>query len=413
MARRPQGAAEVKGTKAKRKPVDVPPISSRDDAMKALASVASTFGDDWRRPVEVLKRVRAVPTIMPAYDFATRVGGHPTDRVSLVHGPSGEGKTYFCAGIGLSFLRRMHFFGMIDAERTSPITWFEAMYGADAASPLFVASRPPTYEDTVEAVESFCMRIGDAKVKGLIPKETSGVIVIDSVKKLVPKKLKEIIDKDVAKNGMDGLSGRMGQYKAQLNGIFMDRIVPVLDQTGTALVLIARETKDANATTHEKNRGEDWIVGGGAALIFDASIQARVELGKLIYDREYVQGGDNNRTLYGERHDLKIHKTKVSAKMERVTVGNFHTSNGAWVPEGFDGGRDLVELGKRLGVVKTTGGGWHQFGGKKWRSSHSMVKDISVDPKWFAKLDEAVRGRFDLDTSDEAAETIEEEEAEA
>ena len=50
--------------------------------------------------------MRAVPTIFPQYDRATRVGGHPIERWTTVHGPSNHGKTTFLHGLGASFLQR-------------------------------------------------------------------------------------------------------------------------------------------------------------------------------------------------------------------------------------------------------------------------------------------------------------------
>lgn len=303
------------------------------------------------------------------------------------------------SGIGLSFIMRGHFFGEVDAERTSPFSWFQTMFKEHASSPLFLAARPDTYEDTVEAVESFCTAIGEAKAKGKIAPTTSGVCVVDSVRKLVPKKLADLIAKDVEKHGMDGLRGRMAQHKAALNSMFMDRIVPLLDNTGTTLILIARET---DASEDQKKAGVDFLVGGGKALFYDASLVVRVAQARMVFDKPYDPDSPKAvRTLYGERHEVHIHKTKVSARLERVTKGFFHSSNGAWVPPGFDPARDLVELGQTLGVI-VKGGSWLSFAGVKKQGDHRMVKALYEKPELLAKLDAAVRGRFDLDKPEEA-----------
>ncbi len=102
---------------AKRKRKSVSPEAEADTrkAFDGLAKVAGTL-KDWKPAGEVLTKVRAVPTIFPQFDRATRCGGYPIERVTVVHGPSGEGKTIFAHGLGLSFLKRGHFYAPIDAE---------------------------------------------------------------------------------------------------------------------------------------------------------------------------------------------------------------------------------------------------------------------------------------------------------
>lgn len=391
----------------------LPPSPSRDDNLKAFASITKSMGDAWKKPAEVLRKVVAVPTIFPAYDFATRVHGHPTHRVTLVHGPSGTGKTQLCAGLGLSFLKRRNFFGEVDAERSSPITWFETMFREQVSSPLFLAARPDTYEATVEALEKFCNAIGQAKAKGIIPPQTTGVAVVDSVRKLVPKNIAELVAKDIKEKGIDGARGRLGQHKALLNSVLMDRLVPLLDNTGTAIVLVVRETKDTMASEAEKRAGVDFVIQGGAALFYDASLVIRVTKALGVFDKPYDPNSPGEqRMLYGEKHLFEIHKTKVSARLERVTKGYFHSSNGAWIPPGFDPARDLLELGERLGVI-VKGGSYYAFGrgGKpvKWNGANRAVKAIASDAGLFAELDQEVRRRFDLDQPDEAEVQTEEE----
>jgi RecA/RadA recombinase len=84
MARRPkvEAPAEVEAE------VPAPPPNPRLKAFRALADGLK----GWRPASVEFRPVRAVPTIFPALDRATRVGGYPLDRFAIVHGPSAHGK---------------------------------------------------------------------------------------------------------------------------------------------------------------------------------------------------------------------------------------------------------------------------------------------------------------------------------
>ena len=70
MARKPIKATEIDFDEVEES------APHRDPKRKALAKVAATFSA-WKPAREVMTAVRAVPTIFPQYDRATRVGGHP------------------------------------------------------------------------------------------------------------------------------------------------------------------------------------------------------------------------------------------------------------------------------------------------------------------------------------------------
>jgi recombination protein RecA len=62
--------------------------------------------------------------------------------------------------------------------------------------------------------------------------------------------------------------------------------------------------------------------------------------------------------------------------------------------EGFDPGRDLLELGERLGVVSKNGS-WYAFDGQKiGNGAHAAAKAVAEDSEMLASLDKAVRSAF-------------------
>lgn len=370
-----------------------------------LAAVAKAF-TGFRPASEVLTRVRAVPTIFPQFDHGTKVGGLPTERIALLHGPSGEGKTYFTLGLVRSFVALGNPTYFVDAERTTPENFVRLALGDLASSPLFLADRPSTYEAVVQDVRKFCNRVKELRAAGKLSADACGLIIVDSIRKLVPaEQWKKILE--LSKEKDDGkVRNRGAQIKAMMNAAWCDELIPLLEQTGCTMVVIARESDDPNADARAKMYGGGYITGGGKALYYDASLDIRVERAKYVTK----DMGEGARPLvYGERHRITIKKSKVAGKEDKTTVCYFHTSNGKLVPEGFDRARDVLELARRFEIVKApgargkkksakaAGGGWMMWGGHRWQGEHAAVKRLTEQPDVLAKLEAEVRERFTTD----------------
>lgn len=357
---------------------------------KRTASLARVAGrmKSWRPARQVLTRVLSVPTIFPWLDYATRVRGFPTQRICVVHGPSAEGKTELALGLGLSFLMRGHFFLHVDAEYTTPATWLDGLMCGYVDSPLFLAKRPETYEQTVDAVREFLKTIIAAKAAKEIPADTSGLIVIDSLRKLTPENFIAKIAKQGSAGkegaGVDGMKGMGAAVKAAMNANWFDELTPLLYRSGCAMLIIARESEN-----RDKGNGiPDWKLTGGRAVLFEGSLMMRVE---RFWE---TVGTYPNKETIGERHDVSIYKSKVAGKDDREEVFTFWTSNGKVAPEGFDQARDLLELGLVLEVVKASGA-WFSYGSVRWQGKEKAVKRLSSDAPLRAKLDAACRAAFE------------------
>ena len=360
-----------------------------------LAAVASRF-KSFRPAREVLKVVRAVPTRFVQFDHATRVGGLPIERFMLIHGPSNEGKSLAVLGLCDSFLARDHFALYVDAERTTPITWARGLMGANADHPGFFAIRPDTYEATIGQVREFLNLVADLKAKGKVPAETSALVVVDSLRKLVPQDLmKEILQAAAEEKRGKITAGkdRGAQIKAKMNAAWMDELVPLLEHAGAGFVAIAREMVDPDADIWAKKYGTDYKVGGGGAIYYDASLSMRIERAAWVVDKK----DDGKPKVLGERHRITIKKTKVAGKDDKASVAYFHSSNGMLVPEGFDRARDVLELAKRFGIVKLTGS-TYTWGSKRTgvlgRGEHQAVKKLTNDAGTLNALETEVREHF-------------------
>lgn len=360
---------------------------------KKLEAVAKRF-EAFRPARDVMTRVRAVPTRFVQLDHATRVGGWPTERFTLIHGPSNEGKTELALGLEDSFLSLDHFALHLDAERTTPITWFERL-SSHADHPRFFALRPESYEQAVADTRTFLNNVAEAREAGEVPPETAAIVVADSLRKFVPKDLmKEILKTDAEADDVKGGKDRGAQLKAKMNAAWMDELIPLLERANASFVAIAREMQDPDADVWAKRFGNDYKVGGGSAIYYDASLVLRVE-------REgWVSHGEGkDRKTYGERRRITIKKTKIGGKTDRVTRCWIHSSNGEFTPFGFDRARDVLDLAVRFGVV-TKSGAWFTYeredgeGERIAAGEHNAVKLLTETPDWLATIERDVRSRF-------------------
>jgi len=353
--------------------------------LSALADVAKKAGD-WEPGLEALSRVRAVPTMFPQLNLATRCGGWPIERFCMVHGPSNHGKTVVLHGIGASFLALDHMYAYVDAEMTTPEDWVVKLLGKFAQHPGFVAQRPKSYEQTVDSVRALVEGIADKREKKEIPADTTALVVVDSIRKLVPRRLMEAIaalgaqgKKGNKEGSIDGMSGRAAMYKAALNGQWLDELTPLLYHTGTALVFVAREIENTERTG-SGGGFDDVKVTGGKGIYFDSSLAMRITRAEWI-----MQGSKDSATVVGERHRLTIHKTKVGGKDGRVATAHVHTSNGELIPEGFDLARDYLELAMEFNLVeqendKSAWLTWKSTG-QRWNGRNQAVKDLTDTPQ--------------------------------
>lgn len=371
----------------------------------ALTAVASRFSK-FRPAIEVLTAVRAVPTCFIQLDHATRVGGFPIERFSLGHGPSNEGKTALALGLCASFLALDHFAFYVDAERTTPWAWVEDMLRELAKHPGFYACRPESYEKTIQEVRDFLNLIRVLRGEGKIPLTTSALIVADSLRKLVPKdQLDEVLkaakeDRETEKKAARGRGkksalptagrDRSAQLKAKMNAAWMDELVPLLEHAQAGFFAIAREMMDPEADPNARKWGGGYKVGGGSAIYYDASLVLRVERAGWVTKGE---SEDDRKIIYGERHRVTIRKTKIGGKEGRVTTCFFHTSNGTFIPAGFDRARDVLELAERFDIVKRKSA-WLTWDSRRWNGTNAAVQKLTSDPKVLAVLEREVRAQF-------------------
>jgi RecA/RadA recombinase len=371
------------------------PADARD-RLQRMQAVASRF-NAWRPAAEVLTRVKSVPTRFVQIDRATRVGGWPIERIATVHGPSNHGKTSFCHGLGLSFLDGGHYYAFVDAEYTTPEAWLSELMGQQKTHPGFVALRPRSFEQTVDAVREFVETIGEAREKGDIEPDTSALIVVDSIRKLIPERLLEKILKEGAegkKGSVDGMSGRGAMYKAALQSQWLDELVPLLARSGAGMVIITREADDPNADARDMMYDTAWKIQGSKSLVYDSSLVIRITR-----DEWVKEGAKDDPVIVGEKHRARIWKTKVGGKEDKHIDAHFHTSNGVGSPVGFDRARDVFELARELGIIEQRGAWFALAGGDKLGMGEAKAL-ASLRDEGLAEVEARVRAAFTSVQSD-------------
>lgn len=357
--------------------------------LAGMAKVTSGMGA-WRPAPEVMREVEAVPTRFLQLDVATRVAGWPISRLGVIFGPSAEGKTELLIGLGSSFLARDHFFGFLDLEHTTPPSWIAKLMGGLERHPGFVALDPGgSFEQHAVQVRRFCESVAKARADGVVPQDTTGLIGVDSIRKLMPADLLKRLSQEVAegggksrgkRQGIDGIGGRAAQIRAALIAAWTDELVPLLAKTRCAMTFISREDLDPDDLYADRPK-----IGGGRAVFYDSSMAVRVTKHDLV---EEIAG---DKVVVGERHIATIYKSKVAGRIDRRPMAAFHTSNGRLVPEGFWPERDVLEIAEECGVVELKGS--HYSYGRK-RLGHGKpgtLKRLHDDPELLAEIDRSVR----------------------
>lgn len=272
--------------------------------------------------------------------------------------------TAFVGGLIESFVSQGHIGAYVDAEHATPNEFFEELFRKPLRDvPNFIADRPKSYEETIDKVDTLLRWVADEKKSA---PDLASILVVDSINKLVPARELEKLRKE----GADAIDKGWGRYRAAMNQAWLDHLTPMLAAADCALVVIAQERDEQSEGWGYQ---EEFKVKGGAALLFDASMVMRVSKGSPI-----KEGEGKDAKIYGFRHRVRIWKSKVAHMDGRYTDVAFHLSNGSLTPAGFDVARDLLHVGRAVGVVEAAGS-WLSFSKRRWQGEQRAILGIAED----------------------------------
>lgn len=293
--------------------------------------------------------VPVIPTGIISVDAALGIGGFPRGRIVEVYGPESGGKTTMTLMVAAQAQAMGDAVAFIDAEHAlDPV--YARKLGVDTGS-LYV-SQPDSGEQALEIAE------------WLIKSSEFGVVIVDSVAALVPKK---------------ELEGEMGDaqmgLQARLMSQAMRKLTGVTSHTRTCLIFINQIREKIGVLF-----GNPETTTGGRALKFYASIRMDVRKSAPIKDGDIV---------IGVQSKIKIAKNNLASPFREAAPDMIFG-------QGFCQARDLVRFAAEPAVaILEKSGTWFNYKGERLGQGLDNATDfLNANPVIAAKIMADVRKKI-------------------
>ncbi len=279
-----------------------------------------------------MEDVQVVPTILTGYNRATGIGGHPLSRMMIVHGSNQVGKS----GLALSILESLARAGFpcqnLDSEYAAEKRWYNHICKTPGIMDKPVGDIDEAQDDLVKALTNVEKLHRERKM----PKEIGAAFVIDTLTKLMPRDILELVKKE----------GISKQYPIQALYVstMMKVIIPMLGRTSSALVIVLQERQNMNAKGPFDKK---WRITLGDALQYDNCLRVRVCGSTKVKEKEEVVG-------------MQCHCEVANNKIDGTTYANFSffTANGSGdCPIGLDLVMEAAEEARERGWLKVSKAG--------------------------------------------------------
>ena len=171
------------------KPAKAKEPEFKGSAKEALASLRKGLDAKYKKSVistftKCLSPVSVIPTGVVSFDKALSVGGFPRGRVIELYGPPGGGKTTLALHTIAQAQRMGYMCLFLDFEHALEPAYAQAL-GVDLSPSKFVLAQPECMEEGVDILTKF-LRMTKAL--------NMGIVVIDSIASMTPKKMVESED---------------------------------------------------------------------------------------------------------------------------------------------------------------------------------------------------------------------------
>ena len=284
---------------------------TKDEKLKAVASVAASFKAQYKTPViqklgkgKAVARIPCIPTGLPTLDEdVLGCGGIPKGRIIEIYGPESAGKTAICLHIIAQVQQAGGLASVVDAEHALMLSHARTL-GVNIDE--LIISQPDYGEQALEVVLA------------LAESNAVDVIVVDSVSALVPK---AELDGDMGDSHM-GLQARLMSQA-------MRKLVGVAAKTGTTIIFINQVRERIGVMF-----GNPETTTGGRALKFYASVRFEV---RRVSNTDGGQILTDDKTHLGHRMRVKNIKNKVGNPYRETIVDLLYAS-------GFDKKADTLQF---------------------------------------------------------------------
>lgn len=312
--------------------------TEQNDKMKALQAAMAKIEKDFgkgaimRMGDEQIEDIEVIPTGSLALNTALGIGGYPRGRVIEIFGPESSGKTTLAIHAIAEEQKAGGVAAFIDAEHAFDRFYAEKL-GVDVNN-LWI-SQPGNGEQALEIAEQ------------LIRSSAVGIIVVDSVAALTPKK---------------EIEGDMGEttvgLQARLMSQALRKLTSTVSKTNTCIIFINQLRDKINSMPFSNPE----TTTGGNALKFYSSI--RLDIRKI----GSVKDGDK---ILGNLTRVKVIKNKMAPPFRKA---EFEITFG----EGISKTGELLDLGVQFEIIKKSGS-WFSYNDTKLAQGRDGAKKVIKD----------------------------------
>lgn len=284
-----------------------------------LEEVQDRYGDFLVEEKEDNERITAISTGALSLDISTGVGGIPRGRFTEIYGSEGSGKTTLALSVAEKAIETGEQVLYIDPEQSVDV---KSILGKEFDKDKFMLIQTETMEDTLNVAEL-----------GIKSKEF-GLIVLDSIGSLSPRKVKE-----------DELTDANVALLARIMTTFVQRDAFDLRKSNTAFLGVnqVRDKIGSYYSTFETPGGHAW----------KHITSLRVQLSRISDIEKTV---DNQKQKLGIYTKFVIKKNKLAPPFRTFTFPIIFGS-------GVDSLRDTIDFATTVGVLKK-GGSYYKFEGE-------------------------------------------------
>ena len=308
-----------------------------------ISNINNQFGDEAiiKLGDKKTSHVESISTGSLGLDNAIGTGGLPRGRIVEIYGPESSGKTTLALNVIATAQKQGDVCAFIDAEHALDVDYAKNIIGVDTKELL--VSQPNTGEEALEIVDR------------LVRSNKIGVIVVDSVAALTPKR---------------EIEGEMDPQKyvgvqARLMGLALRKLVGAIGKSRTTLIFINQLRMKIGIVF-----GNPEVTPGGKALKFYASVRLDIRRIQKIKKGEEIVGG---------RIRVKVVKNKVAPPFRSTEFDLLYD-------EGISVEGEFLALGEKLGIISKKGASYSYGDVKLGRGYDAARKKLKEEKKLAEQL---------------------------